>query len=94
MTSKKYLYFKFVQYLKCNYSIIFIQNISVKFILYKIGINPIPDFGMPSVVAELYRIWYKFHTSFFAVWNRVDNIEIQSFFAHFNEHFLYYSHTY
>ena len=29
--------------------------------------NLIPDFGMPGVVAKLYRIWYEFHTSFFAV---------------------------
>ena len=29
--------------------------------------NLIPDFGMPSVVVELYRIWYEIHTSVFAV---------------------------
>ena len=31
--------------------------------------NLIPDFGMPSVVTELYRIWYEIHTSVFAVCN-------------------------
>ena len=31
--------------------------------------NLIPDFGMPSVVAELYRIWYEIHTSVFAVYS-------------------------
>ena len=34
----------------------------------KIFTYTVPDFGMPSVVTELYRIWYKIHTSFFAVY--------------------------
>ena len=50
-----------------NTRVKFILNIQIKFILLKNGIRLIPDFGMLSVVFELYQIWYEIHTFVFTV---------------------------